>query len=60
MGHGKESGRQGRGLVALEEIGQLTVSMGMVWRKARHSAQGATTPSKGLLFAITAEGGPWR
>jgi hypothetical protein len=34
-------------LVAWEEIGQLIVSMGPVWREVSNPGQRATTPSKG-------------
>ncbi len=47
MGQGEEWGKK-EGLVAWEEIAQMIVSMGLVWREARHHAQKATIPSKGI------------
>ncbi len=53
MWHGQGNGARGgmgekQGLVAWEEITQLIVSMGLVGREARHRAQKATIPSKGV------------
>jgi hypothetical protein len=52
MGQEEEWG-QGGEQVALEEIGQLIVSMGLTWREARHRAKKATTPTKGYFKAAT-------
>jgi hypothetical protein len=48
-GQGDKWGKGGAG--GFEEIRQLMVSMGLVWREACHCAQKATTPSK-LYFIV--------
>ncbi len=53
LGQGKGT-RRGMGaegeMVAREEIEQLTVSVGLVWREARHCTQKATTPKERLFY----------
>ncbi len=49
MGQEEELGKRGGGLVAWEEIGQLTGSMGLVRREARHHALKGLHPKYGLF-----------
>jgi hypothetical protein len=46
-------GQGGGGLVAWEEIGQLIVSIRLVWKKAGYCAQRANIPSKGWFFVCS-------
>jgi hypothetical protein len=40
--------REGKDWWPGRKIAQLIVSLGLVWREARHRAQKATIPSKGI------------